>query len=304
MGVKLINIIVNCLNSPTFRTLSIILGLIGGLLLSNLHVTRKYIKRIEKQPQNKDYLEKELEKEKKQIIIYWIAIIFILIAPIAINFFFSLNVQYPTAPHLGNTDWLGFWGSYTGGVIGAIVTGIAFFFTYTQNQKQHEETRKQMEAQNRLKILPILSLNLTGTKATGYNLYHQCLDLLRILPTNISDFSKGYIFMTYQVKNISQYPALFFTLNGGDNGCVVNHLLPQEETTIHLGSPHSGKDYEGNFNLCFFDMEGNYYQQQVHFFYISKIGIFGLRQPEFPQLFPNPSYKTNPSTRQLSEEDQ
>ena len=157
MDEKVINAIVRCLNSPASKTLSIILGLISGFWLSNLYVTHNCQKQIKKQPQNKDYFEKELKNKKNQILISWVAISFILIAPIAINFFFSLNVLYPTAPLLGNQQWLGFWGSYMGGVIGAIVTGVAFCFTYKQNEEQHAETRKIMQEEKFKDVRPYLS---------------------------------------------------------------------------------------------------------------------------------------------------
>ncbi len=280
--------------------LPIILGLIVGLLLCNLHVTYKYQNRIKKQPQNKDYLEKELEKEKKQVIIYWLAIVFILIAPIVINFFFSLDIQFPTAPHLGNTEWLGFWGSYTGGVIGAIVTGIAFFFTYKQNEKQHDETRKQMLDQQRLQVLPILSITGSISSFTGYCNALQCTNLASMSGEN----SERLIWIELSVKNISSSPALFFELEGS-SGCLCGHILSGAEVRCKVAVPLIEEDKEYDFNLIFKDTLGNKYYQKVTYFCESAVldahKIPSFSQPAFPQLAPNPSCKTDPSTRQPSE---
>ncbi len=273
-----------------------------GTWFTNLITSLLYNWRAKKHPDDKDYYIKQLEKEKKFNLVYWAALFIILLAPMVINAGFSSNEQYPTALNLGNAEWLGFWGSYMGGVVGAIVTGVAFFFTYRQNKKQHEQTREQINTQHRLQHLPVLALDLKAETNSGFLWEHQGLDLSTVLSPNTIFNSGVATLVKYCVTNISSHPALFFSLDKNENEYLVNHILPLEKTVIYLSAPYSDNDYEGNFHLYFFDVEGNYYGQQVRFVYKTRsIEPLRLLQPAFPQLIPNPSYKTDPSTHQPSE---
>jgi hypothetical protein len=64
---------------------------------------------------------------------YVLSAVLLLIAillPILVNQCF-INLFMKSAP-LGNKEWLGFFGSYLGGIIGAFATLIALFATYQQ----------------------------------------------------------------------------------------------------------------------------------------------------------------------------
>lgn len=100
---------------------------------------------------------------------------FFIFLPLLINLW-MVKWHIATGPGLGNAEWLGFWGSYIGSILGVMATFLAFLTTYLQNKKQHHQTRElahqqaeqnkrqhqqtqqMMTEQIRLSVLPLLDI--------------------------------------------------------------------------------------------------------------------------------------------------
>ncbi len=81
-------------------------------------------------------------------------------------------------PSLGANDWLGFWGSYLGGVLACIPALAALIENRREAKQQHEEFQKQLqelEKDRHFSKLPVLNV-----QATRYTLCH---DVPSLLPT-------------------------------------------------------------------------------------------------------------------------
>lgn len=66
---------------------------------------------------------------------YWMIILIIILLPLAIN----LICLIPTKYTIDNNDWIGFWGSYLGSIIGGIIT----LFVLFQSNKLTKEIQNQ-----------------------------------------------------------------------------------------------------------------------------------------------------------------
>jgi len=68
--------------------------------------------------------------------------------------FTSNIVTIPTAEGLGNKEWLDFWASYIGGILGIAATLIAFSLTAKLNDFQHKQMQEELKEQERINIMP------------------------------------------------------------------------------------------------------------------------------------------------------
>ena len=275
------------------------MGLISGLLSLFIFVIGSIIV-IELLTRFGVITDIKRKKSYLYVLIYLATLAAITFAPIVINdALSSTSFTYKTATDLGNPQWLGFWGSYMGGVVSALAAVVAFFLTYRQNEKQHEETRRQMLEQQRMQVLPILSIKeiaYSYTSASRQGLY---------LATE--EMPARYIFIDLHVTNISSNPALFFELEGAPKN-LKGHLLPGQVDICSVGLPIIQGSRILSFKFLFSDSLGNKYQQLVtctcQAEVLEKHESPYFSQPSFPQLVSNPSCKTDPSTRQPSKVDQ
>jgi len=87
--------------------------------------------------------------------VLWVLAIIVLLTPALINvLFLNTLVIIPTAEGLGNREWLSFWASYMGGILGIVATLIAFSFTARQNSLQHKQMQTELKEQERLRLMP------------------------------------------------------------------------------------------------------------------------------------------------------
>ncbi|HBG3258415.1 TPA: hypothetical protein KP562_002621 [Clostridioides difficile] len=87
---------------------------------------------------------KESLQEKPVRWILGVAIIAIIIIPLIVTF--TISVRNPIFSFNESNGWLGFWGSYLGGILGGLATLVAVVITTNQTRKIQEdntiETRK------------------------------------------------------------------------------------------------------------------------------------------------------------------
>ena len=96
---------------------------------------------------------------------YWwlpLCILFPIILPVLVNTAF-LQLHFNTGAELNNATWLGFWGSYLGGLLSSVAALIALYLTYRQQDQHHKEQSEY----DRLSHLPVFSCPLTVPSETN-----------------------------------------------------------------------------------------------------------------------------------------
>lgn len=99
-------------------------------------------------------MKNKKQKNSNQKWMWLIFAVFALLIPVFVNLIFKYG-SIGSAPDLGNAPWLGFWGSYLGGLLGSIAALLAIFESRRQAKEQREENNKM----RRLSVLPIFNLN-------------------------------------------------------------------------------------------------------------------------------------------------
>lgn len=100
-----------------------------------------------------DYLKKNK--------IFYVIILFLVI-PLGLNLFFIYG-DFDSGKGLGNKEWLGFWGSYLGGV----ATLFAVWLTLRQNERiflQNQQNIEFQEERARISAMPYIDVNLSPDK--------------------------------------------------------------------------------------------------------------------------------------------
>lgn len=90
-------------------------------------------------------------KAHKQSVFIFTCIVVLLI-PIIVNTL--LYVPIPTSQFLNASDWLGFWGSYLGGIAGTSAALIALYATHKQAERHHKDDLEN----RRLNVMPYIDL--------------------------------------------------------------------------------------------------------------------------------------------------
>jgi len=98
-----------------------------------------------------DYI-KSNQKLCKYFLIAFVCVIFLI--PFLINLL--LYIPIPSAGQIGAVDWLGFWGSFLGSLIGALTALIALFATYRQQEKHHKDDLEN----RRYSVMPTISIDI------------------------------------------------------------------------------------------------------------------------------------------------
>lgn len=199
-----------------------------------------------------------------------------ILLPILVNQCF-INLFMKSAP-LGNKEWLGFFGSYLGGIIGAFATLIALFATYKQNELQHRVTRDEMHEQNRLDILPFINYSwvspetLTDGKVLNTTEHpariHDESSIKAAHFSMLSDDRRAIKNIIHiELKNIGKGSAVNCKLvySGEKDGTAIVSLLPKDTFDFYVLFPLCGKSQ--GLTLQFDDVQGRQYQQVIELEY-------------------------------------
>ena len=103
------------------------------------------------------------DQRKKTSDSLWVLIAFFVIAVALIPLLSNLllNELIPPDNNLKPADWLGFWGSYLGGLFGSMAALIALYVTRKQSKQLQEENKEA----HRLSVMPALNFS---TRAVSY----------------------------------------------------------------------------------------------------------------------------------------
>lgn len=189
--------------------------------------------------------EKSISKKVRNIMIA-VAIV-IVIVPIALNLAFYLSI--PTPIPLGNSEWLAFWGNYSGGVIGGIAALVTIYFTIQYYEKQDENHKKELVMQRKQyetqihkqelkEYTPYIFVNIDSYGGT-------CPEVANV---------------QISIKNISKYPIRFIQVEMQ----LINILMPNETKSIILkdGDNTKTKNKNGFYNeisICIENIIGTKY---------------------------------------------
>lgn len=181
-----------------------------------------------------------------------------------------------------DSDWIGFWGNYFGGVSGGIITVIVFFWTI----KDSDKTRKE---EHRLQIIPVLDYEVLNINCKNYRLSEESKKTLgNIKSSEKGDFS-FQLEIELQVCNIGLGPAQKVILEN----CQCDEIVYLGEEKIGTIPNKDEKNIRKKFsivdnydreigwqktitcNFSFVDMFGNKYRQKfdmkVHY-------LFGVKE--------------------------
>ena len=101
-----------------------------------------------------------MRKYKNTIIaisVCFTVMIFAAFVPKMVNILFMTKI-FPSADDLQNPEWLDFWGSYLGGLLGSV----AALFALVLNIWQQDKYRENTETDNRLRVMPAVTCRLTS----------------------------------------------------------------------------------------------------------------------------------------------
>lgn len=214
---------------------------------------------------------------------------------------FMCTYKIPTNPDLDIKDWLSFWGGYLGGSLSAMVGMGAILASHIQNRKHHDETL-------RLSVLPLLDMksefedNFEASKTYDSIILNDDGTFLRKGLTgyyiNLNSTKK----LTYEVilTNVGMSSAFQLFIECKEERFAFPSLSKDQSTKFYFCLQ---KGQNCSFVFEFKDLMSNTYTQEINIDADKweKEKDFCERTLSFPKLIPNPSCKTDPSTRQPSE---
>ncbi len=151
----------------------------------------------------------------KKAIIICISILLILFAIPSIANMVFIRWEINTAEDLGNVEWLGFWGSYLGGVVGCAAALIALFITFKQQEQHHidmcETDRLRMLPSINFSVIPIRSqlsealttIILQKPKQVTYIIHSE----KETMDSCVRKYGEGRRYYMAELKNIGVGPA-------------------------------------------------------------------------------------------------
>lgn len=230
-----------------------------------------------------------MDKDKKlnsKIIIF--ASLGTIAVPLGLNFLLSIN--FPSAPHLGNPEWLSFWGGYLGGIVGMIGTIIALLISYQQNKRLHEEERQRSIEQNRLQIIPYMSIAKVDHDFSSNK--PEDLSLIDLHESTVYINQQAYLNMNSSCSKDSLI-MLSITNNGVGAAVRVKLACLGKEKAAPLAdlAPHEGQELcfnlltntECKFILQFENVWGDKYEQRFSACYCGRLK-FNLEDTSIPKL--------------------
>lgn len=149
---------------------------------------------------------------------YWwfpTCILFSIFLPALVNISF-LKFNLKTGVGLNNVSWLGFWGSYLGGLLSSVAALIALYLTYQQQERYH----KKVKESDRLRVLPVAIASMCVREKAQKSAY-SCVKVdqngnIKLRTMNSKEFvhqfetsdSPGTYLSYIEIKNIGLGPAL------------------------------------------------------------------------------------------------
>ncbi|MEA5134634.1 MAG: hypothetical protein VB035_00685 [Candidatus Fimivivens sp.] len=243
--------------------------------------------------------------------------------------------QYFGSGSLTSSEIMSFFGGYLGVSLSIMITMMRADEDdkrYEENQSldkiRHEETLNQISEQKRLDLLPILDIS-EATKVNRDSITEiYGLNLIGRDYEAPFEFVYGSMQELDELENSGESNYMFFLSIrnvglGGAINVMLDEPLPQfsirrdegrllavlvDINDIHKAKAFSGDDdITGEFYVRFQDVTGTCYRQHVQLTVVClpKNRIYPrviVTSP--PERTPNPSYKTDPSTRQRSEVNQ
>jgi len=176
--------------------------------------------------------------------------------------------------NISNSDWVSFFGSYFGAILGGLFTLVAIYITYNQNNKLHTENANNLIEMKRLDVMPFMDmkieksitedhitkpmvcviLNEDGT----YNTASSNVDI-----TEIHEKYRGDMHWVYLLENIGNNSA--HTMEVCLNDTIVDfgiHIEKGKIKIFHLLIPRNMKDVKLSFKVEFCDIYNNKYVQK------------------------------------------
>lgn len=208
------------------------------------------------------------------IICIVITLVSMLLPPL-VNSIFK-NAHYETAAGLGNPEWLGFWGSYLGGIFSSSAALIALYITIRQQELHHTDALTTI----RLEYLPIPAIDYHFKDVSKEIL----LDTLLLIYEHDKSVSSQLIiteedFRSYISKNIDTHLPIQIEisnigngafldlkiLNGNGKPCELCGLAPGGKETFYFAIPITQQGIK--LDLQFSDILGNIYicNQEITF---------------------------------------
>lgn len=149
--------------------------------------------------------------------------LFLAIPAIVNGFFVDPIVSIETGRDLGNQEWLSFWGSYIGAVMGCVPAFLALEHSRKQSKQQHMESeqmhREALEAR-RCSVIPVVDLTVSPIEAwpSEEDLKHYWFvftadegvaNLMSVRKFDSTQYAKKpEMFYEFYVRNIGLGPAL------------------------------------------------------------------------------------------------
>lgn len=235
---------------------------------------------------------------KIAIVICSIVMLCATFTPKIVNFLFMEKV-FPSANDLQNPEWLGFWGSYLGGLLGSVAALIALVLTIWQQDKYHADT----ENSNRLSIMPAVIFSLTSQpenkksilsyiaiQKDGSIYKHTAINYVSFVESCNEYTSKVSVYC--EINNIGLGPAfevyLFTDKNNKQQSTYLGNLSTGSSTTYLLIIPPKKSI---KLILRFYDAYGNCYETESQINYKESEDSYGFSQSKRPEYIPNSKLK-------------
>lgn len=256
--------------------------------------------KIEEKLQRRIIYMSKRNKKRRLVKYSWVLIIFFIISavliPLAVNHLLQKIIQPDN--YLKPNEWLSFWGSYLGGLLGSVAALLALNESRCQAERQHKES----EDNRRLSVLPALNIafekDVTGSSKQGVE------DQLLFYETQSNHyFGKKKIGPEFDPKsktNKSVTGILRFTNCGMGPAlqiCITyDDIKSSYETNVSVGAgltsvyaltfvkqeEKSNKKFK--FTIHYNDVLGNRYNQQQFLIYDNKDGTVFFESSTPPEL--------------------
>ena len=244
---------------------------------------------------NKVNRTKRFKNTTSTLILCIVIVIVSMLLPPLVNFIFQ-KAHYKTAPELGNPEWLGFWGSYLGGIFSSTAALIALYITTRQQELHHSDSLTII----RLEYLPIPAIDYHFKDITKEIL----LDTVFLTYENDKSVSSQLIiteedFRSYIAKNIDTHFPLQIEISNIGNGAFLDlKILNNDGRPCELCSlaPGTKENYYFAFpimqqglklDLQFSDILGNIYTstQEISFDQdTTEVGFLSCSAPVLQKL--------------------
>ena len=235
---------------------------------------------------------KRLKNTTSTLIICIVIILVSMLLPLFVNHIFK-NSNYETAEGLGNSEWLGFWGSYLGGIFSSSAALIALYITIRQQELHHTDALTTI----RLEYLPIPAIDYHFKDISKEIL----LDTSFLIYENDKSVSSQLIiteedFRSYISKNIDTHLPIQIEISNIGNGafldlkilnkngkpCELCSLAPGEKENYYFAIPIMQQGIK--LDLQFSDILGNIYTSNQEIVFDHKTNQVGFHSCSAPVL--------------------